>query len=163
MRARTRSPSPRAWRPDFPGAARKESACQCKKHRRGRFDPWVGKIPWRRKCPWVLVVARGALGAGSAVVARGLSCSVPCGIFVTQPGIEPTSPALACLLPLEPPSYHHPHPTPLCCQSVCFGFPASYSQPMDRTPVSCIGRWVLYCLSHQGKDGMKLNANTKRT
>ena len=24
----------------------KESACQC---RRPRFDPWVGKIPWRRK------------------------------------------------------------------------------------------------------------------
>ena len=24
----------------------KESACQC---RRFRFDPWVGKIPWRRK------------------------------------------------------------------------------------------------------------------
>ena len=24
----------------------KESACQCG---RGRFDPWVGKIPWRRK------------------------------------------------------------------------------------------------------------------
>ena len=24
----------------------KESACQC---RRCRFDPWVGKIPWRRK------------------------------------------------------------------------------------------------------------------
>ena len=24
----------------------KESACQC---RRRRFDPWVGKIPWRRK------------------------------------------------------------------------------------------------------------------
>ena len=23
----------------------KESACQC---RRYRFDPWVGKIPWRR-------------------------------------------------------------------------------------------------------------------
>ena len=25
----------------------KESACQC---RRCAFDPWVGKIPWRRKC-----------------------------------------------------------------------------------------------------------------
>ena len=25
----------------------KESACQC---RRPGFDPWVGKIPWRRKC-----------------------------------------------------------------------------------------------------------------
>ena len=23
----------------------KESACQCRRHRRGRFDPWVGKIP----------------------------------------------------------------------------------------------------------------------
>ena len=30
-----------------------------------------------------------------------------------------------------------------------FSFRGS-SQPMDRTPVSCIGRWVLYCLSHQG-------------
>ena len=27
----------------------KESACQCKRHRRHSFDPWVGKIPWRRK------------------------------------------------------------------------------------------------------------------
>ena len=27
----------------------KESTCQCRRHRRCRFDPWVGKIPWRRK------------------------------------------------------------------------------------------------------------------
>ena len=27
----------------------KESACQCMKGRRHRFDPWVGKIPWERK------------------------------------------------------------------------------------------------------------------
>ena len=27
----------------------KESACQCRRHRRHGFDPWVGKIPWRRK------------------------------------------------------------------------------------------------------------------
>ena len=26
-----------------------ESACQCRRCRRPRFDPWVGKIPWRRK------------------------------------------------------------------------------------------------------------------
>ena len=26
----------------------KESACQCRRQRDG-FDPWVGKIPWRRK------------------------------------------------------------------------------------------------------------------
>ena len=30
----------------FPGgASEKEPACQ---HRRGDFNPWVGKIPWRR-------------------------------------------------------------------------------------------------------------------
>ena len=27
----------------------KESACQCKRHRRCGFDPWVEKIPWSRK------------------------------------------------------------------------------------------------------------------
>ena len=26
----------------------KEPACQCRRHRRCGFDPWVGKIPWRR-------------------------------------------------------------------------------------------------------------------
>ena len=28
------------------GAGSKEPACQCGRH--WRFDPWVGKIPWRR-------------------------------------------------------------------------------------------------------------------
>ena len=27
----------------------KESACQCRRHKRCGFDPWVRKIPWRRK------------------------------------------------------------------------------------------------------------------
>ena len=27
----------------------KESTCQGRRHERGGFDPWVGKIPWRRK------------------------------------------------------------------------------------------------------------------
>ena len=26
----------------------KEPACQCRRHKRQVFDPWVGKIPWRR-------------------------------------------------------------------------------------------------------------------
>ena len=34
----------------FPGTSDgKESACQCRRHKKHRFDPWVGKIPWRRK------------------------------------------------------------------------------------------------------------------
>ena len=27
----------------------KESACQCRRHQRCGFNPWVRKIPWRRK------------------------------------------------------------------------------------------------------------------
>ena len=33
----------------FPGGASgKEPACQCKGWKRCGFDPWIGKIPWRR-------------------------------------------------------------------------------------------------------------------
>ena len=31
------------------GSSGKEPACQCRRHKRCRFEPWVGKIPWRRK------------------------------------------------------------------------------------------------------------------
>ena len=27
----------------------KEPSCQCRGHKRCGFDPWVGKVPWRRK------------------------------------------------------------------------------------------------------------------
>ena len=34
---------------DFPGGASgKEPTCQCKRHKRPRFEPWVRKTPWRR-------------------------------------------------------------------------------------------------------------------
>ena len=33
----------------------KQSACQCRRHRRRGLDPWVRKIPWRRK--WQLTQA----------------------------------------------------------------------------------------------------------
>ena len=33
----------------FPGGTSvKESACQCRRHKRFRFNSWVRKIPWRR-------------------------------------------------------------------------------------------------------------------
>ena len=35
----------------FPGSASgKESACQCRRHKKCEFDPWVRKIPWRWAC-----------------------------------------------------------------------------------------------------------------
>ena len=30
------------------GTSGKEPTCQCRRHKRLRFDPWVRKIPWRR-------------------------------------------------------------------------------------------------------------------
>ena len=30
------------------GSGGKELTCQCRRHKRHRFDPWVGEIPWRR-------------------------------------------------------------------------------------------------------------------
>ena len=30
------------------GTSGKEPAYQCRRHKRLGFDPWVGKIPWRR-------------------------------------------------------------------------------------------------------------------
>ena len=32
----------------FFGASGKEPTCQCRRHKRIRFSPWAGKIPWRR-------------------------------------------------------------------------------------------------------------------
>ena len=49
----------------FPGgASSKEPTCQCRRCKRHEFDPWIGKIPWRRvvanhssipawKIPWL--------------------------------------------------------------------------------------------------------------
>ena len=31
------------------GASSKDFSCQCRRHKRCRFNPWVGKIPWSRK------------------------------------------------------------------------------------------------------------------
>jgi len=37
----------------------KESTCQCSRCKRHGFDPWVGKIPWRRKWQPTLVFLYG--------------------------------------------------------------------------------------------------------
>ena len=44
----------------FPGGASgKEPTCQCRRHKSCRFDPWVGKIPWRRAWQPTLVFLPG--------------------------------------------------------------------------------------------------------
>ena len=44
----------------FPGGVSgKEPACQCKRHKARRFDPWVRKIPWRSECLYTLIFLSG--------------------------------------------------------------------------------------------------------
>ena len=54
----------------FPGGASgKEPACQCRRHKRHGLDPWVGKIPWRKKWQPTLVLLPGEFrGQRSLVV-----------------------------------------------------------------------------------------------
>ena len=48
------------WIQGFPGdTSGKEPACQCRRHKRHVFDPWVGKIPWRKKWQPTPVVLPG--------------------------------------------------------------------------------------------------------
>ena len=50
----------------------KESACQCGRH---RFDPWVGKIPWRRKRqPTPVSLPEESHGQRSLVAYRPWDC-----------------------------------------------------------------------------------------
>ena len=44
----------------FPnGASRQEPACQFRRPKRPGFNPWVGKIPWRRAWQLTLVFLHG--------------------------------------------------------------------------------------------------------
>ena len=51
------------------GLSGKESACQC---RRCEFDPWIGKIPWRRKWQPTPVFLPGKSHGQRSLVAGGL-------------------------------------------------------------------------------------------
>ena len=45
---------------EFPGGAgSKEPACQCRRRKRCWFNPWVKKVPWRRKWQLILVFLPG--------------------------------------------------------------------------------------------------------
>ena len=41
------------------GASGKEPTCQCRRHKRHRFNPWFGKMPWRREYQPTLVFLPG--------------------------------------------------------------------------------------------------------
>ena len=62
-----------SWIRAFPGgASSKEPTCQCRRHERYRFDPWVRKIPWRRAWQPTLVLLPGESGGQRILVGYGL-------------------------------------------------------------------------------------------
>ena len=62
---------------DFPGGTGgKEPACQCRRRKRLRFNPWVGKIPWRRAWqPTPVFLPRECHGQRSLATAHGVTKS----------------------------------------------------------------------------------------
>ena len=53
----------------FPGdTSGKESASQCRRHKRHRFDPWIRKIPWRRAWQSFFQGIRGFPGSSAGKV-----------------------------------------------------------------------------------------------
>ena len=53
----------------FPsGASDRKPTCQCKRHKRCSFNPWVGKIPWRRAWQPTPVFLPGASHGQSSLV-----------------------------------------------------------------------------------------------
>ena len=58
-------PEPSPW--GFPGGASgKDPACQCRRQKRCGFNPWVGKIPWRRHgYPLLYSCLKNPMGRGA--------------------------------------------------------------------------------------------------
>ena len=72
----------------FPGGTSgKEPACQCRRHKRRGFDPWVGKQPLRRKQQLTPVFLPGeSLGQRTLVVQLLRLCASPLGVIGSIPG-----------------------------------------------------------------------------
>ena len=56
------------WTEERGGASGKEPAYQCRRPKRRRFSPWVGKIPWRRKWQSIPVLLPGKSHGQRSVV-----------------------------------------------------------------------------------------------
>ena len=69
------------------GASGKEPACQCRRHKRHRFHPWVRKLPQRRKWQPTPVIL-----PGKSHGQRRLTGYSPCGHKELDRRTEATNP-----------------------------------------------------------------------
>ena len=139
------------------GASGKESTCQCMRHKRWGFDPWVGKIPLSRK--WQLQLAtlqyfrlrnpmdRGARQGTVHGVAKFSSVQSLSHVWLfatpwtaaCQASLSPSTSPGACSNSCPSSWWCHPTisssvmPFSSCLQS----FPASGSSPLSHFFASC--------------------------
>ena len=102
----------------FPGGASgKESVCQCRRHKRCRFNPQVGKIPWRRKwqptpvflwrIPWteepggLQSIGSHRVGHNWSDLARTHICTYVCAQWFSHVWLRVTPWTAACQTPLS--------------------------------------------------------------
>ena len=77
----------------FPGGTSgKELACQCRRHKRGGFNPWVGKSPWRRAWQPTLIFLQATVHG----VAQGQTRQKPLSMHTSslwfpEPQAQPAS------------------------------------------------------------------------
>ena len=87
------------------GASGKEPACQCRRHKWHRFDPWVGKIPWRRQWQPTLVFlpgeSHGHRSTWQVAVHRAAQCWTQLKWLSTHAKYKPNPPFLHHLRPLD--------------------------------------------------------------
>ena len=77
---------------DFPGGASgEESACQCRRHERRGFGPWVRKSPWRREWQPTPVFLRGKS------MDKGAWRATVCGVVKSQTWLNDWVPPLSDL------------------------------------------------------------------
>ena len=113
---------------DFPsGAGSKEPACQCRRCKKHGFDPWVGKISWRRAThssilAWRIPMDREAWEATVHRVAKSWTLLKRLSTHACKRKLSPPS---SCLSPLL--SHYYTVPVLLTpCACVFFPTPSNF-------------------------------------
>ena len=114
----------------------KEPICQSK---RPGFDPWVGKIPWRRKWQHTPVFLPGkSYGQRSLAGYSQVKVTQLCLTLCDPMDCSPPGSSVHGILQLK------------ILECVAISFSRASSWPRDWTRVFCMGGWVLYHWHQRG-------------
>ena len=81
--------------------------CQCRRHNRGGFNPWVGKIPWSKKWQPTPVFLPGKFHEQ-----RSLACYIVHGVAKSQIGLSYRAHTHESPTQVKKQNYQHPRSPP---------------------------------------------------